>query len=563
MTLTDSELAHVLSDLNYLPVAKLQAAQKEAKREETSLYDTLVNHDYLSEDELGKVVAYHFQLPYVPLGSTNIPGELLHLLPGDVAQRFQTVPFELENGSLHIATSQPDATDLFAMLAKKAGTPDYRVSYATEAGIDSALHLYKQKLQSVLDRLIEGAAGRTPPITELVDQLFSYAYEARASDMHIEPQREDTIVRFRIDGVLHDEAYIPKKLHPQVVTRLKVLARLRTDEHLSAQDGRLNVTVSDEELTVRISIVPVVAGEKVVMRLLAKQTRQFSLTDLGMSADDLSLAKDGFARPFGMVLSTGPTGSGKTTTMYAILKILNSRDRNIATIEDPVEYELEGVNQIQANVKTNLTFSEGLRSLLRQDPDVLFVGEIRDEETAGIAVNAAMTGHLVLSTMHTNDAVTTLPRLVDMGIEPYLAASTINVIVAQRLVRKICDRCKASVELTKVAGGWKGDATQIGYLSALPTTMLTKHFGNKTNIRVYHGVGCNACHETGYQGRIGVFEVLEVTAKLAQMISTKVDADALLAQAQKDGMTTMLEDGLEKVAAGQTTLAEVIRVTGA
>jgi len=560
MPVTDAELTKVLGDMHYLPEAKLQTATKQAESERISLYDALIQHDYLSEDDLGKVVAYHYQLPYVALGKVSITDDLLHLLPADLAETYQTVPFEFTDGELHIATMQPEAEDLFAMLAKKAGAKSYRVSYATEPGITSALHYYKQQLQGVFDKLL-AKDQNAPPIAELVDACFEYAYDARASDIHIEPLRESTVVRFRIDGVLHDEVYFPKKLHDQIVTRLKVLARLRTDEHLSAQDGRLHISIGNDDLTVRISVVPVVMGEKVVMRLLAKHSRQFNLTDLGMSTTDLNSVRHGFARPFGMILSTGPTGSGKTTTMYAILKILNTRDRNIATIEDPVEYELDGINQIQANSKTNLTFSEGLRSLLRQDPDVLFVGEIRDEETAGIAVNAAMTGHLVLSTMHTNDAVTTLPRLIDMGIEPFLAASTVNVIVGQRLVRQICEHCKASLELTKGTKGWQGDQATAGLLDSLEPALLTKHFGKKTSIRVYHGVGCGACHDTGYQGRIGIFEILGITPKLAQLISAKVDTDALMKQAIADGMTTMLDDGLEKVAAGQTTLSEIVRVT--
>jgi type II secretory ATPase GspE/PulE/Tfp pilus assembly ATPase PilB-like protein len=561
MTLTDDELAKVLEHLKYLPTAKLAQARADAKQENLSLYEALVQHDYLNEDEVGKVVAYHFQMPYVSLASVNIAEPLLQLIPESVAAKFQTVPFEFSGGSLHIASNQPEAEDLFAMLAKKTGATDYKVSFATESGIAAALHLYKQELQSVFDALLKKSENNSEPIAKLVDKLFEYAYDARASDLHIEPLREQTVVRFRIDGVLHDEVLFPKKIHDQIVTRLKVLARLRTDEHLSAQDGRLHITMGGEQLTVRVSIVPNVMGEKVVMRLLAKHSRQFSLADLGMNSEDLQQVKLGFSRPFGMILSTGPTGSGKTTTMYAILKILNTRARNIATIEDPVEYELEGINQIQANAKTNLTFSEGLRSLLRQDPDVLFVGEIRDEETADIAVNAAMTGHLVLSTMHTNDAVTTLPRLVDMNIEPFLAASTVNVIVAQRLVRKICSHCKTSLELKRTTKGWLGDSEQTAVLNALDPKMVDKHFGKKATARVYHGTGCTACHDTGYQGRIGIFEVLEVTPKLAQLISARADTDALLVQAVADGMSTMLDDGLDKVLNGETTLLEILRVT--
>jgi len=562
MTLSDDELAQVLSDLKYLPEKKLQAAQTDAKNDRTSLYEALVQHDYMNEDDLGKVMAYHYQMPYVSLGSVNIAEPLLRLIPENVAAKFQTVPYELDEGGLHIATSQPaDAKDLFAMLAKKAGAKEYKVSYTTEPGLAMALRLYKQQLQTAFDDMLGHAAGSAAPIALLVDRLFEYAYDAKASDIHIEPLREKTVVRFRIDGVLHDEVYFAKKLHDQIITRLKVLARLRTDEHLSAQDGRLHVTVGDEELTVRISVVPVVMGEKVVMRLLAKHSRQFNLTDLGMSEHDLMAVRQGFGRPFGMILSTGPTGSGKTTTMYAIIKILNTRDRNIATIEDPVEYELDGVNQIQANTKTNLTFSEGLRSLLRQDPDVLFVGEIRDEETADIAVNAAMTGHLVLSTMHTNDAVTTLPRLVDMNIEPFLAASTVNIIVGQRLVRQICTHCKSSIELKRTAKGWQGDPDQASLVNSLEPKRVEQHFGKGASLRVYHGTGCTACHDTGYQGRIGIFEVLEITPQLAQLITGKADTDTLLKQAIADGMQTMLDDGLDKVVSGLTTLSEVIRVT--
>jgi type II secretory ATPase GspE/PulE/Tfp pilus assembly ATPase PilB-like protein len=561
MVLTDDQLSKVLGELNYMPPQKLKAAQDEAKEEHSSLYDALVRHEYLSEDELGKVAAYHYQLPYVSLGKINIPADLLDIVPEDVAKQFQTVAYQLENNNLHIATAQPEAVDLFDMLTKKAGAAKYIVAYTTTEDISTALHLFKPDLQNVLNDIIGQAGSETPPIAELVDELFVYAYDSLASDVHIEPLRKQTVVRFRIDGVLHDEAHFPKTLHEQMVSRLKVLARLRTDEHLSAQDGRLRIAVRNQELTIRISIVPLVGGEKVVMRLLARHTRQFNLTELGMSNADLNLVRDGFTRPFGMILSTGPTGSGKTTTIYAILKILNTRNRNIATIEDPVEYEVEGVNQVQVNQKTNLTFGEGLRSLLRQDPDVLFVGEIRDKETAAITVNAAMTGHLVLSTMHTNDAVTTLPRLVDMGIEPYLVASTVNIIVGQRLVRQICNHCKASLKLTHTAKGWQGDPTQTVLLSSIPRSMFLKHFGNKAVVRVYHGNGCSACHNTGYQGRIGIFEVLEITPRLAQLISTKVDSDKLMEQAVKDGMTTMLDDGLEKVISGETTLSEIMRVT--
>lgn len=563
MVLADTDLARILGELKYLSTPQIQAAQIVAKENGTSLYDALVEKDYLNEDELGKVIAYYYQLPYVSLTDTNITADLLHLLPKTVAQRYQTIPFRLDENGLHIATAHPEAVDLYAMLAKKAGVKQYQLSYSPEPEIISALHLYKPSLTEVINGQLERAPAGTLPVNPIIDTLFEYAYDFGASDIHIEPQKEHTVVRFRIDGVLHDQVILPKRLHEQIVARLKVMARLRTDEHLSAQDGRLHLTdkSDQEELTVRVSIVPVINGEKVVMRLLAKHARQFSLIELGMGAADLAKVRLGMNRPFGMILSTGPTGSGKTTTIYAVLKILNTRDRNIATIEDPVEYVVDGINQIQANAKTNLTFSNGLRSLLRQDPDVLFVGEIRDEETADIAVNAAMTGHLVLSTMHTNDAVTTLPRLIDMNIEPYLAASTVNVIIGQRLVRQICSHCKASLELVRGPTGWKGDATESVLFSSLSPQLVTKYFGRKASVRVYRGAGCSACHHTGYQGRFGIFEVLEITPRMNQLITAKADSQVLAAQAAKDGMTTMLEDGLQKVITGKTTLSEIMRVT--
>ncbi len=563
MVLTDAELAQILSDLKYLSTAKLQEAEAKAASEHQRLYDTLILDDYLNGVELGNVIAYHYQLPYISLSDINITEDLLHLLPKATAERFQTIPFSVDDGGLHIATAHPEeSVDLYNMLAKKAGVKQYQISYSPEPEILTALHLYKPGLAAVFNG-ITGKSSVTPPINAIIDTLFEYANDFRASDIHIEPQKDHTVIRFRIDGVLHDEATLPKKWHEQMAARLKVLARLRTDEHLSAQDGRIHLDAkgASEELTVRISIVPVINGEKVVMRLLAKNSRQFTLTELGMNPADLTKVRMGINRPFGMILSTGPTGSGKTTTIYAILKILNTRDRNIATIEDPVEYVVEGVNQIQANTKTNLTFSAGLRSLLRQDPDVLFVGEIRDEETADIAINAAMTGHLVLSTMHTNDAVTTLPRLVDMNIEPFLAASTVNVIVGQRLVRQICSHCKTSLALTKGPSGWQGDSTQATLLNSVDSKLVLKVFGKKTSVRVYQGVGCSACHNTGYQGRFGIFEVLEITPAMAQLITQKSDSRVLSAQAMKDGMTTMTEDGLQKVITGRTTISEVLRVT--
>lgn len=329
-----------------------------------------------------------------------------------------------------------------------------------------------------------------------------------------------------------------------------MLSKLRTDEHQKAQDGKLVTKIEEDNLDLRVSIVPITNGEKVVMRLLSEKSRQFSLEDLGFSETDLVKVTTAYKKPHGMILSTGPTGSGKTTSLYAILKLLNKREVNIATIEDPVEYDMDGINQIQVNEKTELTFAKGLRSIVRQDPDIILVGEIRDEETAGIAINSAMTGHLVLSTLHTNDAATSIPRLTDMNIEPFLISSTVNIIIAQRLVRKICQNCRVSYESPVK------DLTK-----NLSDASVAKHFKGEEKARLYKGQGCPTCQHTGYTGRIGVFEILEITDEIRKAIVDKKPANIIHDLAIKSGMTTMLDDGLEKTKKGLTTIEEVVRVT--
>ncbi|OGH16615.1 MAG: type II secretion system protein GspE, partial [Candidatus Levybacteria bacterium RIFCSPHIGHO2_02_FULL_37_11] len=371
-----------------------------------------------------------------------------------------------------------------------------------------------------------------------------------ASDIHIEPEKDGSIVRFRIDGILQEVLHFTPEIDQQVIARIKFLSKLRTDEHLSAQDGKIQTKIENEDLDIRISIVPIVHGEKCVMRLLSARYRQFGLADLGMRDTDLKKVMNASSKPYGMILSTGPTGCGKTTTMYAILKILNTKERNIATIEDPIEYEITGLNQIQVNPKTNLTFAEGLRSILRQDPNIIYVGEIRDDETADIAVNSAMTGHLVLSTLHTNDAATALPRLLDMNIEPFLVASTVNIVIAQRLVRKICERCKVS-QTEKI----------IDLEKHFDKKLLQKYFKSSKEARIYIGKGCPVCRSTGYSGRVGIFEILLLSEEIKDLIVAKNDSQKIMQQAVLEGMTTMMEDGLFKVQEGLTTIEEVLRAT--
>ncbi len=526
-----------------------------AKNAEVSLEDALVEKNVITDEKLGLLIGDFLKIPFVSLSRIAIDNNVFNTVPERIARKQKVIAFEKVPEGIKLAMANPTNTLLIELLQKKTGSKI--IPYlSTDRDIYNTLYIYRKDLQKTMDTLLREVTSKSntslvdAPVERIVDLIIKYANQDKTSDIHIEPQEKSSLVRFRIDGVLHDVLVLPKNLHDQVITRIKVLARLRTDEHLTAQDGKMRIKLEDENLDIRVSILPIVEGEKVVLRLLSTHAKQFSLLDLGMSQKDLAVVTKAFSRSFGMVLSTGPTGSGKSTSIYSILKILNIREKNITTVEDPVEYRLKGVNQIQVNVKTGLTFANGLRSILRQDPNIVFVGEIRDNETAGIAINAALTGHLVLSTLHTNDAATTLPRLIDMKIEPFLVASTVNVIIAQRLIRKICDMCKASYTITRET-----------LLQNISAEMIQKHFSDKQELRIYKGMGCKVCHFTGYAGRIGLFEVLEVTAKVKKLILEKEESDIIGKAAVEDGMITLLEDGLDKVIRGVTTIEEVLRVT--
>lgn len=385
-------------------------------------------------------------------------------------------------------------------------------------------------------------------VVQIVDLLLTEAYQSHASDIHIDPDRKNTVVRFRLDGVMHDIFTLPKRVHELVVTRLKILARLRTDEHLAPQDGKLQYELGEQLIDIRVSTVPTVKGENIVMRLLADDSH-LGLEDIGYSKADYAKLMKYVTKPWGMILATGPVGSGKTTSLYAILKILNRREVNIITIEDPVEYYIEGITQIQVNPKAGLTFAEGLRSIVRQDPNMIMVGEIRDDETADIAVNAAMTGHLVLSTVHTNNAATTLPRFLEMGLKSFLIASTVNVVIGQRLVRTICEKCKVKYEESVEE-----------LCKHLPAEVVERGVRGQKKITLFRGKGCEACKGMGYQGRVGIHEVMEITDGLRELIMQGANADAIQAKAILEGMTTMFDDAFNKALAGITTTEEILRV---
>ncbi|HYK09108.1 MAG TPA: GspE/PulE family protein [Candidatus Eisenbacteria bacterium] len=554
MLLTDSQLKTLFSEKKVIDEKSIAELYAFARNAHIPFAQAAIERGVVTDEKLGKMTADFLNLPFVEVSKTRIPQDIFHLIPEVVARKHKTIIFNQSERNISIATSYPDNAELFDMIEKKISKKPV-IHYATHADIDATIQMYRKDLQHSVDELIKqdliasGALTSDAPIIKIVDLLITYAYRDKASDIHIEPEEGNVLVRFRIDSVLRDVLVVDKNLHSSIVTRIKVLSNLRTDEHLDSQDGKMRMDLDGEKVDIRVSVIPTTEGEKIVMRLLSSKFRSFSLSDLGMNSKDLEKVYDAVNKSYGMILSTGPTGSGKTTSIYSLLKILNTREKNITTIEDPVEYRIKGVNHIPVNAKTSLTFANGLRSILRQDPNVIFVGEIRDSETADIAVNASLTGHLVLSTLHTSDAATALPRLIDMKVEPFLIASTMNVIIAQRLVRKICSSCKKESSI-------KREFIRKDIAKQIPD----KYFGKKAHLKVFVGEGCNFCNFTGYSGRIGIFEVLQISEKIRQLIIQKQDSATIRKAAINEGMTPLLEDGLQKVALGVTSLEEVLRV---
>jgi type IV pilus assembly protein PilB len=556
MALPDNQVIDLIKKSGLIDEGTIAKAEAYAANSKSpNLVVSLIESGVLTEEQLSAVIAGYYKVPYITLSKASIPEDVAHIIPERVARKQKAIAFARDVNGVKVALNDPTNQTIAALVSRKTGMK-VSIYYASAPEIEGTIQLYKKALQKTIDELLKEYIKQATlyqgdlPIIKVVDVLINAAYQDRASDIHIEPEEKTSLIRFRIDGVLQDVLRVPKEIHDRVISRIKVLSNLRTDEHLSAQDGKMVEKLEEENLDIRVSIIPVTEGEKAVLRLLSGHSREYTLSDLGMNPNDLQKVTNAYNKSYGMILSTGPTGSGKTTSIYAILKILNTREKNIMTIEDPVEYRILGANQVQVNAKTNLTFANGLRSILRQDPNVIFVGEIRDSETAGIAVNAALTGHLVLSTLHTNDAATAIPRLTDMKVEPFLVASTVNIIIAQRLVRQICSSCKIEekIPLTEIK-------------KHFPQNLIQKYFGDQPEVIIHKGKGCKICRQTGYLGRVGLFEVLEVTKNIRKLLSEKVDSDIIAQAAIQEGMKTMLDDGLEKISSGVTTMEEVIRVT--
>lgn len=544
-----------------LSEADLVAVEKEALDKKIDPLDILYEKKTLTDEQLGAMLSEEYAVPFADLQVETIEEGVFNLIPQIVCESQGVVAFQRTPEGVKVGMLDPSDLGMRHMLEKRLDDPVVPV-VITPHGLAKALSKYEGSLaesyKSIYHRIKDVSLSREErdeASVDLVDTLMHHGYKNRASDIHIEPYTKKILVRFRIDGVMHDVLDMPKELSEVIVTRLKILSKMRTDEHRAAQDGKFRFTFEGENIDVRVSVIPVTNGENIVMRLLSSKTQQFNLADLGYGDNDLKIVRRAIKKPYGMILVTGPTGSGKTTTVYAILKILNRRDVHIISIEDPVEYDIEGVTQIQVDPRTNLTFAKGLRAIVRQDPDVIMVGEIRDPETAGIAINSAMTGHLVLSTLHANDSATTLPRLLDMGIEPFLAASTVNIVIAQRLVRKICPKCRASYSITPE------EKQLLEEEEVLKDRILSRGIKSIAQIKWYRGQGCAQCSQTGYRGRVGIYEVMEISEALRELILKRATSEALMETATKEGMTTMLDDGLEKVFLGVTTLQEVIRVT--
>jgi type II secretory ATPase GspE/PulE/Tfp pilus assembly ATPase PilB-like protein len=523
---------------------ELKRAQEVSKRTKISLLSYLLSERIITRDLLGKTFAEYYKVPYFDLNAMSPGREQVQRIPEDFAKKYHMVLVREDEKNCTISTDNPDESGIGDVLKKIFGRKNLRFVYSFKTEIENTFIHYRKNLETRFVKILKESKSVAP---EILEEIFEDALAYKASDIHFEPQDQQLTIRFRIDGVLQEVGRLEKKQYENILNRIKVQAHLRTDEHFSAQDGAIRYAKDGQSADVRVSIIPILDGEKVVMRILSQYVSGLNLADLGFSAFDEDTLTKASEKPFGMILVTGPTGSGKTTTLYALLRLLNQPEVNITTIEDPVEYKMTGVNHIQVNPQTNLTFAEGLRSIVRQDPDIILVGEIRDEETAQIAVNAALTGHLLLSTFHANDAATAIPRLLDMEVEPFLLASTLEVVVAQRLARRICQNCR------------KPEKIDDGMLKTYNLHEYKQELIAK-NVQLFRGEGCNACGESGYKGRIGLYEFIRNTPTMEELILRNPSSREIWQLAKSEGAHSLFEDGLEKVKKGMTTLDELLRV---
>jgi type IV pilus assembly protein PilB len=552
------DLGEILVDEGLISEEQLAMALGEQQRRGRSLGRVLIDLGLVKEPDLVAALAMKIGLEFVDLSDYPVDPSAAALVPEQVARRYRALPIGYDNGRLVVAMSDP--ANVFALDDIRTITRmDIKPVVATSSDIEAAIRKYGQFDKSVEDIASEASAAsdddledlaniraavEEAPIVKLVNLLVSQAVADRASDIHIEPSERDIRIRYRIDGVLHEVMRSPKNIQSGLISRLKIMADINIAERRIPQDGRVGLVVGGKAVDLRVATLPTVHGEKIVIRILDKSNALLKLEDLGFLERSYRSFEEAFRRPYGTVLVTGPTGSGKSTTLYATLNIINDIGRNIITVEDPVEYRIAGVNQVQVHNKAGLTFASALRSILRTDPDVILIGEIRDRETAMIAMEAALTGHLVLSTLHTNDAPSALGRLVEMGVEPYLVASALDCVVAQRLGRKLCEKCKEEYAPTDA------ELEEAGYPEE----------DRKAVKKLYRRVGCQHCGKTGYRGRIGLYEVMPMSEEIERLAVERAASDVVRKVAIEQGMMTLREDGLEKAQKGMTSLEEIFRV---
>ncbi len=599
MRISDSLVENLLRKANKVTDEQVLALRAQEKTEKKPLQDLVIRNGLLNEKELTKLYAKEIEVPFIELNSKEVPREVLKLIPERIARQYRVVLFGIEeDGSKLLAMEDPDDIQAINFLQKELGS-GIKVHVACSSNIVAALDQYRGSASTELTKVLSPEETETEedisvdeedlaedsPIAQTVNLIIEYAIKAGASDIHIEPRDGYVSVRYRVDGVLREANKLPKKVHGALVSRIKILSNLKIDERRVPQDGRFKIQVGSGVFALRVSTLPISEGEKVVMRILNESGQAITLEDLGYWGYSLKVVNEAMIQPHGMILVTGPTGSGKSTSLFSTLSLLNRPTVNISTIEDPVEYKIQGANQTQVNVKAGMTFAAGLRALLRQDPNIIMVGEIRDTETANLGVQAALTGHLVFATLHTNNAATCLPRLLDMGIEPFLIASTVRAVIGQRLVRRLCVDCRESYEpdaviLKQVTDTFHiKDAAYMKYIHELEKQALESGIGKSntekptaasqlssspTKIeRLWkaHDGGCETCGHVGYKGRMGVYEVLSSSEKIQNLIVANGTSDQIQDQAVADGMPTMQLDGFIKALRGQTSIEEILRVT--
>ncbi len=543
MKLSDEKIKDILVGENYVSAEDMKKAEDFAVAKKRSFLDYLMQEEIINKTLLGQAIAESFNLGYGDLRLFHPPHEQVMKIPEEIALKYHVILFSTDENSVTVATDDPSQTQMMENLQTLFPNKKITLLYSDTDDIEEVFVDYRRSLQARFVEIIKQQKSIAP---EILDEIISDTVSFHASDIHFEPLEKDVVIRFRIDGVLHEAGRMSKDHYENVLNRIKVQANLRIDEHKSCQDGAIRTSVGGNNVDIRVSIAPTLDGEKIAMRLMTEYVKGFAIANLGLSPNGQKKLLSAAKKPFGMILVTGPTGSGKTTTLYSLLRIMNNPERNITTIEDPVEYKVAGINQIQVDPQAHITFADGLRSIARQDPDIILVGEIRDTETAEIAVNAALTGHLLLSTFHANDAATAIPRLLDMGVEAFLIASSLELIISQRLVRRICENCRMSYAVDRNS-----------LAEFIPHA--EKYFPSQT-VTLYKGKGCASCNNTGYKGRTAIFEFIQNTPEMQDLILKNPAIKQIWDLARSQGSEFLFEDGIEKIKNAVTTLTELLRV---